>query len=67
MHGTEYSSDVNFVLIFKALSKRNPYYEINKISASISEIINIIKKLLFSDISIFYLYKNKTKNNCDNF
>ena len=67
MHGTEHSSDVNFVLIFIVLLKRSPYYEINKISASISEIINIIKKLLFSDISIFYLYKNKTKNNCDNF
>ena len=67
MHGTEHSSDVNFVLIFIVLLKRSPYYEINKISASISEIINIIKKLLFSDIPIFYLYKNKTKNNCDNF
>ena len=67
MHGTEYSSDVNFVLIFIVLLKRSPYYEINKISANISEIINIIEKLLFYDISIFYLYKNKTKNNCDIF
>ena len=55
MHGTEYSSDVNFVLIFIVLLKRSPYYEINKISASISEIINIIKKLLFSDINILFI------------
>ena len=68
MHGTEFSSDVNFVLIFKALSKRSPYYEIDKILININEIINSIEALLlFSDKIIFWFYKNKTKKIFDYF
>ena len=54
MHGTELSSDVNFVLIFISLSKRSSYYEIDKILMNINEIINNIEALLFfNDKEIF--------------